>query len=78
MDSSTRRSDSVTAITLNEDTVEYEGETYLVTPGEGRVNVKIKDYYFLVKHSRAPAEWMQTIKPLLSNSRAEQARRTEY
>ena len=78
IDSSTRRNNSVTAIILNKDTVEYEGETYFVTPGKGRVNVKIKDYYFLVKHSHAPAELMQTIKPLLSNSRAEWARQTAY
>ena len=67
-----------TSITLNKNTVEFEGEVYLVVPGDGRINVKIRDYYMLVKHSRAPDGWMQTVKPLLSGSRAEQAQRTTY
>ena len=38
----------------------------------------IKDFYMLMANSRAPAAWMETIKPLLSDSRAEQAQRTFY
>ena len=78
VDRSTRRTDSVTSITLNENTIEFEGEVYLVVPGDGRINVKIRDYYMLVKHLRAPDGWMQTVKPLLLGSRAEQAQRTTY
>ena len=72
--SSTRRNYSVVTITKNEDTVTHNGEKYFLNSEGGRVNMKHKVHYMLVKHSRVHAKWNQTIMPLLSNSKAEQAR----
>ena len=78
VNSSTRRTDSVTTIALSEQIVKFGEEEYLVIPGNGLINTNIKDFYMLMANSRAPAPWMETIKPLLSDSRAEQAQRTFY
>ena len=78
INSSTRRTNSVTTIALSEQIVKFEEEEYLVIPGNGLINTNIKDFYMLMANSRAPAAWMETIKPLLSDSRAEQAQRTFY
>ena len=44
VNSSTRRTDSVTTIALSEQIAKFEEEEYLVIPGNGLINTNIKDF----------------------------------